>query len=118
MIGEQMPEGFQTAEFLLAHGFVDAIVPRPELRTTIARLLRLLPVAVAADEDRAELDRTWGPIGALSGFAERLGGAVSETIGIDVDAEQAIDGNGNGEGPAPAASDPAHPEPTSRKDVP
>jgi hypothetical protein len=117
-VGEQMPEGFQTAEFLLAHGFVDAIVPRPELRTTIARLLRLLPVAAAADDDRAELDRTWGPIGALSGFAERLGGAVSETIGIDVDAEQTIDGSGNGEGPPPAAPDPAHPEPTSRRDAP
>jgi acetyl-CoA carboxylase carboxyl transferase subunit beta len=113
-VGEQMPEGFQTAEFLLAHGFVDAIVPRSELRTTIARLLRLLPVAPAADDERAELDRNWGPIGALSGLAERLGGAVSETIGIDVDAEQAIDGAGNGEGPA--TKDPVHPEPTSRRD--
>ena len=27
--------------------------------------------------------RGWGPIGVLSGFAERVGGAVSETIGID-----------------------------------
>ncbi len=33
-VGEEMPEGFQTAEFLLAHGFVDAIVPRPELRAS------------------------------------------------------------------------------------
>jgi acetyl-CoA carboxylase carboxyl transferase subunit beta len=116
-VGEQMPEGFQSAEFLLAHGFVDVIVPRPELRITIARLLRLLPVAAAADEDRAELDRTWGPIGALSGLAERLGGAVSETIGIDVDAEQGIDGGGNGEGPGPAPG-PTHPEPSSRRDAP
>ncbi|MDQ2673937.1 MAG: acetyl-CoA carboxylase, carboxyltransferase subunit beta [Chloroflexota bacterium] len=100
-VGEQMPEGFQTAEFLLAHGFVDAVVPRPELRATLARLVRLLPAARAADEQRAD-EKAWGPIGALSGFAERLGGAVSETIGIDVDAEAA---GGNGE--RPATSQPA-----------
>ncbi len=96
-VGEEMPEGFQTAEFLLAHGFVDAIVPRPELRATLGRLLRLLPVPRAADAAAEEAERAWGPIGALSGFAERLGGAVSETIGIDVDAEAE---GGNGRGPA------------------
>ena len=41
----------------------------------------------------------WGPIGALSGFAERLGGAVSETIGIDVEAEPG--GNGQRPGTSP-----------------
>ena len=34
-----LPEGFQTAEFLLEHGFVDMIVPRKELRSEIARLI-------------------------------------------------------------------------------
>jgi acetyl-CoA carboxylase carboxyl transferase subunit beta len=34
-----LPEGFQTAEFLLEHGFVDMIVPRQELRSEIARLI-------------------------------------------------------------------------------
>ena len=36
-----LPKGFQTAEFLLEHGFVDAIVPRSEQRALIARLLRV-----------------------------------------------------------------------------
>ena len=36
-----LPRGFQTAEFLLEHGFVDAIVPRSEQRALIARLLRI-----------------------------------------------------------------------------
>ena len=36
-----LPKGFQTAEFLLEHGFVDAIVPRSEQRALIARLLRM-----------------------------------------------------------------------------
>ena len=91
-VGEELPEGFQTAEFLLAHGFVDAVVPRPELRASLGRLLRLLPVPVAAEAAPDDAERAWGPIGALSGLAERLGGAVSETIGIDVEAEPG--GNG------------------------
>jgi acetyl-CoA carboxylase carboxyl transferase subunit beta len=39
-IGQDLPEGFQTAEFLLEHGMVDAVVPRSDLRGTAARLLR------------------------------------------------------------------------------
>jgi acetyl-CoA carboxylase carboxyl transferase subunit beta len=39
-IGQDLPEGFQTAEFLLEHGMVDGVVPRSELRETTAQLLR------------------------------------------------------------------------------
>lgn len=39
-IGQDLPEGFQTAEFLLEHGQVDEVVPRASLRETTARLLR------------------------------------------------------------------------------
>ncbi|HEX5386008.1 MAG TPA: acetyl-CoA carboxylase, carboxyltransferase subunit beta [Gemmatimonadales bacterium] len=39
-IGQELPEGFQTAEFLLEHGQIDDVVPRGSLRETIARLLR------------------------------------------------------------------------------
>jgi acetyl-CoA carboxylase carboxyl transferase subunit beta len=38
---EKLPEGFQTAEYLLQHGFVDAIVPRTRLKETLAQLIRL-----------------------------------------------------------------------------
>jgi acetyl-CoA carboxylase carboxyl transferase subunit beta len=38
---EKLPEGFQTAEYLQDHGFVDLIVARTDLRTTLAELLRL-----------------------------------------------------------------------------
>ena len=38
----KLPDGFQTAEFLLAHGMVDAVVPRAELRATAGRVLRAL----------------------------------------------------------------------------
>ena len=40
-IGETLPEGFQRAEFQMEHGFVDAVVPRGEMRETLSRLLRL-----------------------------------------------------------------------------
>ena len=35
----ELPEGFQRAEFLLEHGFVDMIVPRSDLRSELARLI-------------------------------------------------------------------------------
>ena len=40
-IKQQLPENFQTAEFLLEHGMIDMIVSRKELRQTIIRLLSL-----------------------------------------------------------------------------
>jgi len=39
-IGQDLPPGFQTAEFLLEHGMIDAVVPRTDLRDTTAQLLR------------------------------------------------------------------------------
>ena len=41
-IRQELPEGFQRAEFLLDHGMVDRIVPRLELRSTLATLLHHL----------------------------------------------------------------------------
>ena len=38
-IRQKLPEGFQTAEFLLEHGFLDAVVPRNELKSYIGRAL-------------------------------------------------------------------------------
>ena len=40
-IGQTLPEGFQRAESLLEHGFVDAVVPRSQLKATLEQLLRL-----------------------------------------------------------------------------
>ena len=38
-ISEKLPEGFQRAEFLLEHGFLDLIVPRDQMRNTLGELL-------------------------------------------------------------------------------
>ena len=45
---ERLPEGFQRAEFLQAHGMVDMVVPRPQMRATLARLCRLLTASQSA----------------------------------------------------------------------
>lgn len=39
-IGKDLPKGFQTAEFVLEHGFLDAIVKRTELKAKLAQLIR------------------------------------------------------------------------------
>jgi acetyl-CoA carboxylase carboxyl transferase subunit beta len=41
-IGQALPDGFQTSEYLLGHGMVDRIVSRLEMKETLARCLRLL----------------------------------------------------------------------------
>ena len=53
-VRERLPEGFQTAEYLLSHGMIDMVVQRKELRPSLARLIWLLrnrneAVAQAAD---------------------------------------------------------------------
>lgn len=39
-IGESLPEGFQTAEFLLEHGFIDKIVAREDMKDTLYQLIQ------------------------------------------------------------------------------
>ena len=51
-IGQDLPGGFQTAEFLLEHGQIDDVVPRSQLRDTAARLIRHMKgVRFNLDED-------------------------------------------------------------------
>ena len=45
-IREQLPEGFQRSEYLLAHGMIDMVVHRHQLRETLARVCRLLMAGV------------------------------------------------------------------------
>ncbi len=65
--GETLPEGFQRAEFLFRHGFVDIVVPRAALHVTIASLLRYLrpaPLPMTPGVDRAERGARPGAAGA------------------------------------------------------
>jgi acetyl-CoA carboxylase carboxyl transferase subunit beta len=42
VIKQKLPDGFQTAEFLLQHGLIDNVVHRKKLKTTLAELLKML----------------------------------------------------------------------------
>ena len=41
-IGQDLPEGFQRAEFLREHGFVDMIVDRTQMRESVGKVLEIL----------------------------------------------------------------------------
>lgn len=41
-IGKDLPKGFQTAEFVLEHGFLDKIIPRTEFKEKLSTLLRMM----------------------------------------------------------------------------
>ena len=47
-IREKLPEGFQRAEYLLAHGMVDMVVPRSELKATLGQVLGYLKAGARA----------------------------------------------------------------------
>jgi acetyl-CoA carboxylase carboxyl transferase subunit beta len=52
-IREKLPQGFQRAEYLLEHGMVDLVVPRPELRTTLGRIVGILRDPHPRNADRS-----------------------------------------------------------------
>jgi len=47
-IRQKLPEGFQTSEFYLEHGFIDRVVHRRDLKTTLSRLLGFMSVTPAS----------------------------------------------------------------------
>jgi len=55
-IGQELPDDFQTSEYLLAHGMVDRIVPRTSLREILGRTLRQLTGLPAVDQVAADAD--------------------------------------------------------------
>jgi acyl-CoA carboxylase subunit beta len=76
-IAQELPTGFQRSEFLFAHGFIDRISTRSELRHELARLLRLLParptlVPATTQPLDVDLDR-FRPLSFLSSLVEKVG---------------------------------------------
>lgn len=53
-IGQKLPEGFQRAEFLLEHGFLDAIVERPQMKAVLSKILALHENGKETDFNRKE----------------------------------------------------------------
>ena len=75
-IASELPPGFQRAEFLMTHGFIDRIVAREGMRDELSAVLRLLPVrdgiadALAPNGDDVAGFR---PLSFFSTLAERVG---------------------------------------------
>jgi acetyl-CoA carboxylase carboxyl transferase subunit beta len=68
-IAEELPEGFQRAEFLYEHGFVDLVVQRSKLRETILGLLRYMKPN--AHVERAGLNGS-SPLGRSAQLLDEL----------------------------------------------
>jgi acetyl-CoA carboxylase carboxyl transferase subunit beta len=64
-IRRKLPDNFQTAEFCLQHGLIDIVVPRVEMRATLARLLRFFGAPQTPESPVAvETPQVAGPLGS------------------------------------------------------
>lgn len=79
-IGQKLPEGFQRAEFLLEHGFVDKIVKRSEQRQVLADILRMHGKTAAGAGMAAGMA---GSAGAEAGMAADVAGGASDRTAWD-----------------------------------
>ncbi len=66
IIKQKLPEGFQKAEFLLEHGMIDMIVPRPDLKPMISKLLNFFEIK------EVESDKLQKIINKMIGIKQRL----------------------------------------------
>jgi acetyl-CoA carboxylase carboxyl transferase subunit beta len=77
-IREQLPEGFQKAEYLLSHGMIDMVVHRHNLRETLGRLCRLMTAQSAVAKTTAKPIAATTERGYLNGNA--VDGLTIETL--------------------------------------
>jgi acetyl-CoA carboxylase carboxyl transferase subunit beta len=90
-IREQLPDGFQRSEYLLAHGMIDMVVHRHKLRETLSRVCRLLTdadLAKGAGKGRRGNGRAYvngSPVDGrlIETAARESGGAVIEPEPVD-----------------------------------
>jgi len=100
-IAQELPPGFQRAEFLFDHGFVDRVIHRSEVRGEIAALLRFLvpaPGPRGADDGGIPVFR---PMSFLSSLADRM---IGEPDPMPVTSD-------------PGRSDPGRSDPSGRRDT-
>jgi len=93
-IAAELPPGFQRAEFLFSHGFVDRIVARADLHGELARLLRLLP-PLGSDAPIIDMDAdvpAFRPLSFLSSIADRVGDLAGDVASAGGDGVRAMAG--------------------------
>jgi acetyl-CoA carboxylase carboxyl transferase subunit beta len=101
-IREQLPNGFQRAEYLHAHGMVDMVVHRHELRGTLARVCNLLThrrpgTEIAVDEEIDGKVAVKAPPNAI----HLSGNGLDKAFDDDDEDEALTGGAGNGANPTP-----------------
>ena len=57
-IGQKLPEGFQRSEFLLEHGFIDAIVERKEMKSVLSKILQIHVETTKSENEQQRLDES------------------------------------------------------------
>jgi len=84
-IAQELPAGFQRAEFLFRHGFVDRVVARPDLRDELVGLLRLIAARDTAPPAAATNGELPGfrPLSFLSTLADRVSELTSGESAAD-----------------------------------
>jgi acetyl-CoA carboxylase carboxyl transferase subunit beta len=101
-IREQLPNGFQRAEYLHAHGMVDMVVHRHELRDTLARICNVLTNRRPGRDVAVNAERAAHPTINLDG--KGLGGnglAIEHHADVDDSDEALTSAPGNGANPNP-----------------
>jgi acetyl-CoA carboxylase carboxyl transferase subunit beta len=103
-IREQLPDGFQRAEYLHEHGMVDMVVHRHNLRATLVRICRLLTYRMPGSEFAlsAPIDGKLARMEAPSTIM--LSGNGLDTALTEDDGEDLTSGAGNGANPNPPQS--------------
>ncbi len=74
-IGQELPKGFQSSQFLLEHGFIDSIVNREDLRDTLSKLIKF---------------HTTNGIGSMKKYKEYLDDIYSKKIDIEQEEKQIV----------------------------
>ncbi len=87
-IGEELPEGYNSSEFQLSHGFVDRIVPRAKLRDEIITLLGFLVSPATNGQSDMAQKPAFRPGAILS--------AITGALSPDSDGAQSREGSSNG----------------------
>jgi len=78
-IREQLPDGFQRAEYLLEHGMIDMVVHRHKMRETLSRLVDLLT------HSGAEAGKSRRGNGKMQGNGAATDGKLIETTAIELE---------------------------------
>src|SRR5206468_5881874 len=86
-IRESLPEGFQTAEFLLEHGMIDAVVERKDLPEVIGGLLKVFNHGSIEPEDKLEEESQPETVPLKAGLNGETGetGPTVEKIAVPAD---------------------------------